>query len=280
MNVFDKMANGWKICKISFNVLKANKSLIVFPIFSGISLFVILGLFIGGLISFTGFENLDANLDSIIEGDNLALRYGLIFLCYLVNYTVIVFFNMALIHCAKLYFEGEEVSVAKGIQFSMSRIGTILSWALFAATVGLVLKMIQDNLGWIGKMIISLIGFAWTVATFFSVPVLAYENVTPWDAVKRSAEIMKEKWGESLGATFSLGLIQFAAILLVIISAGLIGSVNQYVGMAIGILGVISIVIIFNALNSIFVSAVYNKINNNIAIEMDDAVLDNLFETK
>jgi len=50
---------------------------------------------------------------------------------------------MALIHCTRMYFKGEEVSVKAGLQFSLSRIGAIFSWAVFAATVGLILKTIR-----------------------------------------------------------------------------------------------------------------------------------------
>lgn len=104
-----------------------------------------------------------------------------------------MFFNVALMHCTKLYFSGEEVTLQKGLQFSISRLGTILSWALFAATVGTLLKIIQENLGKIGKIVIGLIGIVWNVATFFVVPVIAYENTNATGAFKRSVQLMKEK---------------------------------------------------------------------------------------
>src|ERR1700744_4773200 len=114
MNIFDKMTNGWEISKLSFKVLKANKNLIIFPLLSGISLMIILGMFFVGIASAFGW-----NLNNIeIHSSNMYYRYGLIFLCYLINYSVVVYFNMALMHCAKLYFEGEEVTVSKGLQFS------------------------------------------------------------------------------------------------------------------------------------------------------------------
>src|SRR6202011_2079960 len=89
------------------------------------------------------------------------------------------------------------------------------SWAIFAATVGTILRAIQDKVGALGKIITGLIGIVWSIATFFVVPVIAYENLGPIDAFKRSAEIMKEKWGESLGSTFSFGLLRLVAFILV-----------------------------------------------------------------
>lgn len=152
MSFFDRMANGWEISKLSFRVLRANSSLIIFPILSGISLLLILGSFFVAIFAGFGWDiNNFASTNPLVD-------YGLAFICYLVNYFVVVFFNMALIHCARLYFQGEEVTVAKGIRFSMSRIGVIFSWAVFAATIGLLLKAIQENLGIVGKIITGLIG--------------------------------------------------------------------------------------------------------------------------
>ncbi|MEJ0102385.1 MAG: DUF6159 family protein [Bacteroidota bacterium] len=76
----------------------------------------------------------------------------------------------------------------------------------------------------LGKIIVGIIGIVWSVATFFVVPVMAYEKLGPIDAFKRSSQLMKQKWGESLGATFSFGIIQILAIFLIAIPLFFIGS--------------------------------------------------------
>src|SRR5436305_1838692 len=134
MSFTDRISNGWKLTMNSFKVLKENKKLIIFPILSGASLLLIMGSFVLTVLASAGWQ-----LDNVSE-PNATTNYIFIFLYYLVNYFVVVFFNMALIHCTRLYFQGEEPTIKKGIQFSLSRIGTIFSWALFAATVGTILK--------------------------------------------------------------------------------------------------------------------------------------------
>jgi hypothetical protein len=132
MNFFDRLANGWKIAISSFKVLRQKKDLVIFPILSGISLLLVIGSFSTAVLGSFGWDP-----------DNIEFRstgyYLLLFAFYVVNYFIVVFFNMALIHCARLYFRGEEVTVRAGLKFSMSRIGVIFSWAFFAATVGLLL---------------------------------------------------------------------------------------------------------------------------------------------
>jgi len=275
MSFFDRLSAGWRITMNSFTILKKNKQLIIFPILSGISLLLLMGIFILGILAVAGWDV------DYINTDNDIVNYALMFLFYFINYFVVVFFNMALIHCSKLYFNGEEVSVSIGLKFSASRIGVIMSWALFAATVGTILKIIQENSGWLGKVITGLIGIVWGITTFFVVPVIAYENLGPLAAFKRSALLMKEKWGESLAATFSLGLIQTLVFLLAMVPIFLIaGYVNIYIGIALGIVVGFLIFAVFSAAQTIFISSVYHNITGKIDDHFDQKLIDSLFVKK
>src|SRR5687767_15620888 len=106
MGFFERLSNGWTLAMNSFKVLKENKQLVIFPILSGISLVLVMGSFILVFLGINGWP------DDSVEGSSSNLTYYLyMFIFYLVNYFVVVFFNMALIHCTRLYFRGEEVSV-------------------------------------------------------------------------------------------------------------------------------------------------------------------------
>ncbi|MCG2616496.1 DUF6159 family protein [Terrimonas sp. NA20] len=275
MNFFDRLSNGWTMAMNSFKVLKENKQLIIFPILSGISLILVIGSFFTGILAANGWD-----IDNM-ETENPFVIYGTIFLFYIVNYFVIVFFNMALVHCTRLYFRGEEVTVRAGLQFSFSRIGAIFSWAIFAAVVGTILKAIQENSGVVGKVITGIIGIVWGIATFFVVPIIAYENVGPLEAFKRSSKMMKEKWGQSLGATFSFGLIQIIGILIVAIPLYLVGSlIHPAVGIVFASLGAFAVVAIISAAEVIFISAVYHNINGDPVAHFNQQAIDNLFVHK
>ncbi|MFZ1371097.1 MAG: DUF6159 family protein [Ferruginibacter sp.] len=275
MNFFDRLSTGWRITMNSFAILKKNRQLIIFPILSGISLLLMMGIFILGIFAVAGWDV------DYINTDNDVVNYAIMFLFYFVNYFVVVFFNMALIHCSKLYFNGEEVSVSIGLKFSASRIGVILSWALFAATVGTILKIIQENSGWLGKIITGLVGIVWGITTFFVVPVIAYENLGPVAAFKRSTQLMKEKWGESLAATFSLGLIQTLVFLLAMVPIFLIASyVNIFIGIALAVVVGFLIFAVFSATQTIFISSVYHNITGKIDDHFDQKLIDSLFVKK
>src|SRR5207344_793143 len=139
------------------------------------------------------------------------------FLCYLVQYTVISFANTALVGAALIRLRGGDPTVADGFRIASQRLVPILGYALIAATVGTALRVITERVGIIGRIVISLIGFAWTIATYLVVPVLAAEDIGPVDAVKRSTQLLKSTWGEQLvgnaGVNAVFGLMMFGVFL-------------------------------------------------------------------
>lgn len=274
MNLMTRFSNGWTIATNSFKVLKENRQLVIFPILSGASILVILASFFVGILGFSGWD-----LHQVSKPGTI-LSYAILFSFYIVNYFVIVFFNMALVHCTSLYFKGEEVTVQKGIDFSMSRIGSILGWAVFAGIVGGILKIIQENVGSLGKIITGLVGIVWSIATFFVVPVIAYENLGPIAAFKKSALLMKQKWGESIGAGFSFGLIQLGAFAIIALIAFAVAAINIVAGVAIGVLLLLLVSVVMSTVKMIFISAIYHNITGDPVELYNQQFIDNLFETK
>ena len=206
---------------------------------------------------------------------------AVLFAFYLVCYFVIVFFNVGLVYCAKRIFQGEEVSFKEGLNYSFSRVGTIFNWAILAATVGVVLNMLQERLGAVGSFISGLIGLAWSIATFFVIPVIAYENVSPFEAVKRSGLMMREKWGEALGANFGFGLLFFFGYVLIVIASVLIGFIIHPIVAVIG--AVMMALLLHTALSAaemVFVAATYQHLNGEPTGNFEGDVLDSVFMPK
>jgi hypothetical protein len=278
MGFMTALSNGWQLTKNSFKVLKENKQLIVFPILSGISIVLLTASFVVVFLASYGwdFEAVDAQ-------DDNAMVIGIVgtFLFYLINYFVVIFFNIALIHCTRMYFRGEEVSIKKGLQFSVTRLGAIFTWSLFAAIVGTVLKTIQENTGIIGKIITGIIGIVWSITTFFVMPIIAYENVGPIEAFKRSANLMKKQWGESLVANFSFALVQMIATVVICVPLVFLGAmIHPFAGVALAMLGAFVIMAVISATQTIFISAVYHNVNGDPIKHFNDGFANNLFNEK
>ncbi|MCB0579753.1 MAG: hypothetical protein KDD10_10650 [Phaeodactylibacter sp.] len=278
MSFFDRLSNGWKLGMASFGVIRENPSLMLFPVLSGASLLFICLTFFGGIAAMFGFQ-LDAFFSRFETGGEW-LAYAALFIFYLVNFTVIVFFNVGLVHCTRLIMDGREAKVGDGIAYSISRLNAIVSWAILAATVGVILKTLEDRLGAIGQIIIGIVGIVWSVATFFVVPVIAYEDVTPIEAVKRSGRIVKEKWGEAIGANFSFGLFYFLGIIAIVAISVLLFFVHPIVAIVAGVLSFLFLATAVSAAKTVFLAAVYRHVNDEPVEFYDSEVLDNVFVPK
>ncbi len=147
----------------------------------------------------------------------------------------------------------------------MQRLPQIFAWSLLAATVGMLLRMLEERLSFLGKIAVGLVGLVWTIAIYFVVPVLAAERVGPFEAVKRSSKILMKTWGESLVGNISMGMISLLfglpGIGLIIVGFVIGAAINSIgVGILIGACGVIYLVflsIVMSTLQQIFLAGTY-----------------------
>jgi xanthosine utilization system XapX-like protein len=184
-----------------------------------------------------------------------------LFIFYLANYFVIVFFNVALVSAASSRLARGHATINDGLQAAWERKGRILQWALLAATVGILLKMMEERMSWIGRLVVRLIGVAWTLASYFVVPVLAAEDLGPVEALKRSAHVFRETWGEKVVGGFSFGLIftllALPGIALPLLGAALLGPAGMVVGGVVMMLYWLLLSVVSAATEGIFTAALY-----------------------
>lgn len=257
--MFEKLTNSWELAKASFRVLMEDKELIVFPIVSAIGTLIVsltfaLPLFLSGLV------------DSLFSENFQLFGFFILFLFYIVQYTVIFFANTALVGAALIRLQGGNPTVGQGFQIAFSRLLNIIGYALIAATVGMLLRTVSERSRGLGRFVVSLIGFAWNIATFLVVPVLAVEGVGPIEAIKRSATLLRRTWGEQIAGNFGIGTV-FGLISFGIVLAGMIFGVWAFIGLESAALAIIVFVVmvialilvglINSTLSGIYAAAVY-----------------------
>jgi hypothetical protein len=248
-----KFSRSWLLVRQSFRILRSDKQLMLFPVFSAVSCFILTAIIATG----GAFLMLPARAAALAAGEQFRPNQSPLFLfgmftLYVVNYFVIVFFNVALVGVANSRLMGGTWTFRDGIELAWERKGTILQWALVAATVGVILRTVEERLGLVGRMIMRLVGIAWALACYFVVPVLAFEDLTPIDAVKRSAKLFRDTWGEKVIGGFSLSLISLVLMLPgfgLVIAAGILGG-------GLGFLFGLAVMFIYFLLLSVFMSAV------------------------
>ena len=261
--MFDKISRSWTLVKASAAVLRSDKELLLFPVISSLATLLVAATFLVPVLGLRIFEGGDIGVLGAIVG----------FLFYLCQYFVIFFFNTALVGAAMIRLEGGDPTVADGLRIARSKAGVILGYAALAATVGLVLQMISEKAGFLGKIVVSLVGMAWTVASFLVVPILVSRDVGPIDAVKESIELLKRTWGENVagnvGIGMAFGLVTMAVVVLavaLVIAAAVVGGAKLAIVVGVfGVLAVALVAVIQAALSGIYSAAVYRYAVDGIA---------------
>ncbi len=222
-----KMSRSWALMKASANVLRLDKELMLFPIMSGVAAIIVSATFIAPVFAMAdGFDTL-----SRMTEDGGYLGYVTGFIYYVALYTVIFFFNTALVGAAMIRLDGGDPTVGDGLTIAFRKLPTVVGYAVIAATVGMLLRAIEERVGFLGRIIIGILGVSWTLATYLTVPVLVTKDVSAVDAVKESAGLFKKTWGEQMVANAGMGvaflLIGLAMVAVFVPLAILLGSVNE-----------------------------------------------------
>ena len=257
-----KFSRTWELVKQSFVILRSDKQLMLFPILSAISCLMVTATIAtgGAFLLMPAFASAASSGQPFHPNQSPLFLIGT-FTMYVANYFVIVFFNVALVGVAHSRLMGGNWTFRDGIELAWARKGTILQWAFVAATVGMVLRTLEERMGLIGRVVMRIIGIAWTLACYFVVPVLAFEDLTPIAAIKRSSKLFRDTWGEKVIGGLSFSAVSFLLMLPAFglwLAAIVVGGVKGLLaGFALLILYILMLSVMMSAVQGIFNAALY-----------------------
>lgn len=250
-----RFSNTWSLMKSSFQVLREDATILVFPILSGIFSLLIIGSFLAPFVASGSFSSIQ-----FLENQPGILGYIYLFLFYFLSYFVVLFFNSASVAYAIEVIRGGNPTISNALKIVTYRITPLLGWTFIAATVGLIINSLENSSDSIGKIFSAFLGLSWTVISFLVLPILIVEGKGPITSLKLSTQMLKNSWGEQLIGHFSFGLI-FAVVsfpIFFIIFLGLqYGGVTAILGLVLGVFLVIALGVIQWSLQSIFMGAMY-----------------------
>ncbi len=246
-----------KLIKSSLLVLKQDKEMLFYPLFSFITLLALWASF--AYITYTTglVSNVIDNAAADSGNSNPVLIITLL-VFYFCNYFVITYFNTALVSSALIRFEGGNPSLNDGFKIASSRIKYILAWSLLAATISLTLKIIEKRSNSVQEIVASFLGLTWGVCSYLVIPFFIKEQLYPISALKKSAQLINRTWSAALVAEIGLGFLGFLLFLLGFSILWLFPKGEFYVYVFPTMVGYWSILwLISSALSGIVVAGVY-----------------------
>jgi len=246
-----RIKRGWGLTKKSWALLREHPSLIRFPLYGAVATTLLAIVFLGpGLY--------------LWDEDQLAGAIPLIALGVYVLSFVGFYFSVGLAACADMIFRGQEATVGDGLAVARTRLAQISGWAAVSAAISLVMGVLENQGGALGTVAARLVGMAWTLVTFLAVPVIAIEGTGPFETIKRSGSLFRERWGQQItgnlaigGAIFLLGVLPAIAL---IVAGVAVWSSAPFLGALLVVIGALVLAIallISRALSGIFGVALY-----------------------
>lgn len=273
---------------MSFRVIKLDREMLLFPLLAGVFSLLFSGalLFPTILVEFTR-QSADSIALSVID-------YALIGATYLGLAFIATFFNVCVVYTTKTRFEGGDATFMDSIRFALSKIHLIFTWSLVAATVGVLLRMLDqaaERAGPIGRIVIGILstifGAAWSIVTIFVIPAMVYDDLGPIEAIKRSTQTLRRTWGETLVRHFGLGFIQFLFMLLgVLVAVALfavltpLGGTGFIVAIVLTVVYFLGVILTFTVANSVYNTALYAFANGGTPDAFDPATLEGAFRSR
>jgi len=247
------------LAKASWSVLKSDRSLGLFPVYSFL-VTIALAALMGGLGWLTkgtsapdslGHTHYTATVGTIVVG-----IVGYVAIAYVQTY-----FLAGLVASANDCLSGRSTTVGQGLSVANSRAGRLLPWAIISATVSWIIQSLEQRAGLVGRIIIGALGLAWSVLTFLTVPIIVFEDVGAVTALKRSGTLLKQTWGENLFAQLGFGLLALGPVLLALL-VGVLAVISnilvvQIVGVAVAVLIVVVASVVIYALGGVYRTALY-----------------------
>ena len=241
-----RIGRSFQLVGQSYGMLMQDKELMVLPLISGI----IIAAVVTGVAFGFGLNPLTIRR---IEPE----MYPPLFVMYVFAYAIGIFFQAAVVAGATERMRGGDPTVGSSLAAAARRLGPIFMWAIVAATVGLVIRAIHERVGVVGRIITWLLGAAWSLGTFFIVPVLVLEDRSIPESFRRSVRAFRETWGETVVGSTTLGAASVCAWLTLVALTGLIAWVVGPIALVVFGLGAILLMIFFSAMEGIYLASLY-----------------------
>jgi hypothetical protein len=241
-----RIGRSFQLVGQSYQILMQDKELMVLPLISGAIIVAVVAA-----VAF-GFGVDTSRIDR--PGPDLYLP---LFLMYVLTYAVGIFFQAAVVAGATERMRGGDPTVSSALGAAGRRLGPILMWAVVAATAGVAIRAIQDRVGFVGKIVASLLGAAWSLATLFIVPVLVLEERSIPESFRRSVTVFRQTWGETVVGGTTLGAAAVCAWLTLVAITGLLSMAIGVAAVAVFAAGAVFLMIFFSALQGIYVASLY-----------------------
>ena len=182
---------------------------------------------------------------------------------------------------------------SKGLKETIPRSGSLVQFSVFSVVLGYIISTVASKIPFIGGAVLQwLASSAWSVASFFAIPAIVSSDIPvgPITATKKSINLIKKVWGESLIVSYGIGIFGLIAVFIYTFFIGAVATalavfdLSSLYFMSLGIISVFILtifVLTLSVLSTLAKAALYHyAITGESPVVFNDHVLKQAFSKK
>lgn len=256
-----KMRASWMLFKETWRFLKADKELLLLPVFSLVLNMILFGILVAIFILSYGVTTLLP-----VEGEPLSItQWAFIFGCYVVGAFSLALGQAGITFTVFTRAHGANATLGQSLKAAFSHWQSLFIWSIITSTVGIILRAVSERSQLVGKIVAALLGATWSVLTYFVVPAMVIDKKDAFTSVKTSGQVFKKTWGETFISNISLTLVFLlihVAALLAVVGLSIYGSMINMPVLIFAVIGiyvvwVIVMILVSSAMSGILKTLLY-----------------------
>jgi hypothetical protein len=249
LGFFGSIRVGFQLIPVCWSVLMQELSLLIVPL-------VVLLL---GTLLLLGYSAGFGGVDGLI-GANKVDTAARIFPILVVLMILSVLGQAVIVAASMAILDGDRSSPGTAWMTALNQLPKLAGFGVVYACERTLTGLLRGRRRWSPTTIAAnALDRAWDFATFLAIPVLLYENVGVFEAVKRSGRLVAQRWGVQLTARSVLGLALFVAALPLLVIGLLVAvGVSAVLGIVLILIVLLGQIALAGALTGVLSAALYH----------------------
>jgi hypothetical protein len=235
-------SDGKKVTTRCFGVVKRNPYMMLFPVIGAVVAVLAILMVAGVGIAIIGLDTIQSEVNQAVKDGQVggATIAEAIVIFAIAGYLAVLATQIsmgALVKTADEELQGQESSLSAGYAAAFSRIGALMGWAMIQTLVGWFLSALRGNgsdsnaiVAIVRVIVASIAAVAWSLITFFVLPLIMLRGKGAISAIKESTRMLKQTWGSRLAGGIRIGGLIFLLAVLPGILVLILGIVVSFVG--------------------------------------------------
>jgi hypothetical protein len=246
MGFSDSVRAGFQLLPTCWSVLAGEPALLLVPL-------VVLIVSVAMLL---GYAEVLGGLGNVVTDDKYATGVRLFPILALCS-AVASIGQAVVVSAATDRLQGKPSSLSAAWVTTLGQLPRLVWFGVVLAGERTLTSMLRGKRWSPTTVAADLIDRAWDFATFLVIPVILFEDLPVFAAVKRSGKLVASRWGTQLTARSVMSVALFVASLPLIVIAVLVCTVSPVLGVSLLILVVLGIMVVSAALTGVLSAAMY-----------------------